>query len=388
MEKQKILVIANGIFGKDPGLSGGDVRFLEIVRRWHESGHEIHLLSSKEAEDVCGIFGFKPIMHVIPGPAECNRITFITRAFQACLWSPAQLVGFNEGIIYSVNDSVFDSVPAWRIKLSLREKVKWAAVVHWLPPFPPWKRRKSTIMNSILFYVNERISIILIKFFADIALAVSDSTARQLVDFGLTKSKIVSVKCGVNFSEIRRIVSRIKIKKYEAIFMKRAQPVKGVFDFIKIWKRVIEVYPKAKLLIAGGEGGEEELLKQEIARAGLAKNIRSVGYLHSFKEKFTYMGQSRVFVLPSYEENWAIVIGEAMASRIPVIAYGLRELKQVWQSRVLWTSVGDTDKFAEAIITLLKSSKQRIQMVRNGLVFIKSLDWKTIARQELEKIVN
>lgn len=388
MKKQKILVIANGIFGKKPGLSGGDVRFLEIVRRWYQDGHEIHLLSSPEAVRVCRIFGFTPIMHVIPAPGEGTRLSFITRALQATFYLPTSLDTFTDGIIYSVNDSVFDSIPAFKLKLRHRSTVCWAAVIHWLPPFPPWRRKRSTLFNSVMFFVNERISVTLIKYFADVVLAVSDSTTDQLRVFGVSMQKVHSVTCGVNFDEVRAIVKNVHKKIYDAIFMKRAQPVKGIFDFVDIWKRVVAVFPKAKLLIVGGEGSEEILLKQQIRDAQLEHNMKSVGYIQNFTEKFTYMAQSKLFVLPSYEENWAIVIGEAMASGVPVVAYGLAELRYVWRDYVEWSPVGDSARFAQRIIGLLKDSKKQTQMRNRALRYIKSFNWNDIAADELLYILS
>lgn len=383
MKKQKILVIANGIFGKNPGLSGGDVRFLEIVRNWAKEGHEIHLLSSPEALEICKIFKFRPILHALPGPEECTRLTFIWRAIQSMVILPRTLKSFKEGLIYSVNDSVFDSVPAWRLKLSLRDKVRWAAVVHWLPPFPPWKRKKSTLFNSVMFFLNERLSIFLVRRFADVVLAVSDSTSQQLKDYGLDMRKVRSVKCGVNYAQVRRIVTHIKTKAYDAIFMKRAQAVKGIYDFIDIWRRVVDVYPKAKLLIVGGEGDDERELKVAVEKEGLTKNMKFTGYIHSFEEKFTYMAQSKIFVLPSYEENWAIVIGEAMAAGIPVVAYDLKELLQVWGNHVSWVKIGKTEEMAGKILEILDRPINFMPNIRAALKYVKTLDWKEIAQNEL-----
>lgn len=386
MKKQKVLVIANGIFGKKPGLSGGDVRFLEIVRNWAKEGHEIHLLSSPEALEICKIFEFSPILHALSGPDECTRLTFIWRAIQSMFILPASLDDFHEGLIYSVNDSVFDSVPAWRLKLRLGEKVRWAAVVHWLPPFPPWKRKKSTLFNSIMFFFNERLSILLVKRFADVVLAVSNSTSQQLKDYGLDMKKVRSVKCGVNYVQVRRIVTQIKMKAYDAIFMKRAQAVKGIYDFIDIWRRVVDVFPKAKLIIVGGEGDDELALKEDVDNAGLTKNVKFTGYIHSFEEKFSYLAQSKVFVLPSYEENWAIVIGEAMAAGIPVVAYKLKELVEVWGKHVSWAETGNTEEFAGKVIQILKNSKRYDGQKTRALRFIKNFDWQEIADRELSYI--
>ncbi|TAL62166.1 MAG: glycosyltransferase, partial [Legionella sp.] len=131
------------------------------------------------------------------------------------------------------------------------------------------------------------------------------------------------------------------------------------------------------------EGDDEKSLKLAVEDAGLTHNVKFTGYIHSFKEKFTYLAESKVFVLPSYEENWAIVIGEAMASGVPVVAYKLNELVQVWGDQVNWAKTGDTKGFAHQVLELLRSPHNSVEQIRRSLAFVKKLDWREIAEQEL-----
>jgi len=43
--KNKILFISNSIVGKNPGISGGESRFIELGKNWQKKGYEIHLMS-------------------------------------------------------------------------------------------------------------------------------------------------------------------------------------------------------------------------------------------------------------------------------------------------------------------------------------------------------
>ncbi|MCD6094288.1 MAG: glycosyltransferase family 4 protein [Candidatus Omnitrophica bacterium] len=384
----KILIIANGIIGKNPGLSGGDVRFLEIAKYWAKSGQEIHLLSSQSAEKICANFGLKAILHIILGTEKTEkRSSFILRTLQTMFFLPESLNSFREGIVYSVNDSLFDVIPALRLKLRNRDKIKWAAVVHWLPPFPPWKRKKTTLSNSTLFFINERISVWLANRFADILLPVSKMTALQLQEAGMNMKKVHPVKCGVNFKEIRRIVADVKEKKYDAVFMKRVQPVKGIFDLIDIWKRVVKQKENAKLLIIGDVGDEEGKIEAVIKKENLEDNIEFAGYIFDVKEKFRRLAESRLFVLPSYEENWAIAVGEAMAAGIPIIAYDLKELINIWKNHVVWIPLGETQAFARRILEYLDNQLILKGLLEEDVEFIKSLEWENIAKEELEVIL-
>ena len=384
MENNRILIVANGIIGEDPGLSGGDVRFLELVRYWLKEGQQVELLSSESAKGICHRFGIDVPIHIIPNISHnSERMTYIVRTLQTCVVQPKSLSNF-EGIVYSVNDSLFDVIPALRLKLSNPKKVKWAAVIHWIPPFPPWKRRKSTLFNSVLFFINERISIWLAHFFADVLLPVSESTAEQIRRIHLNMRKVHTVKCGVNFTLIRNIAKTIKQKKYDLVFMKRVQSVKGIFDFIEILEKVAVFKKDLKAIIIGGDGHDAEIVKQEIVNRNLDKHVEFAGYIFDQKYKFEKLAQGKLFILPSYEENWAIVVGEAMAAGVPVISYKLPELTQIWKNHVTWIPLGNTDMVVKAILEQLEDDNRLELEIANNLRFIRDFDWKKIALEELQ----
>jgi len=256
-----------------------------------------------------------------------------------------------------------------------------------MPPLKFWQRKQSTLINSFLFMLGERLSVFLIKHFSDITLAVSQSTRRQLLNVGLKRNKVIPVDCGVNYKEIVKITKRNRRKKYEAVFMKRIQAVKGVFDLIEIWEQVVKLKPNAKLAIIGG-GVDNQAVVNIIKEKKLEKNIVFFGPIFDFKKKFTVLSQSKLFILPSYEENWAIVIGEAMAAGLPVLAYDLTELIEVWKDNFIQVPLGNTKIFADKIIELLDNPKEISRMSKKALEFVKKYDWETIAKKELEIISN
>ena len=133
-------------------------------------------------------------------------------------------------------------------------------------------------------------------------------------------AKVHTVECGVNFTEIREISETVSDKHYDAVFMKRIQAVKGIFDIIDIWKMVLKERPNAKLVVIG-EGIDGEKARRIVKEENLSNNIIFSGMVLDTIEKFQLLASSKLFVLPTYEENWAIVIGEAMAAGIPVITY-------------------------------------------------------------------
>ena len=382
----KIIFFANGLIGDKPGLTGGEIRFIEIAKNWARRGYEIHLVSSEAGKRLCSNFNLEVILHDFPCTKKAGKLTIIFRALKSIFFLPRTLNDFDNSIIYNTSNMAFDVLPALRLKLKKRKKVKWVSLVHMLPPFPPWKRKKSNLFDAFLYFINEIGSLWIANLFADILLAVSQATARRLRNMGINMKKVYPVECGVSFMEIKTIARSVSNKIYDAVSVKRLQGVKGVFDLIEIWEIVLKAKPDAKLLLVG-EGIDEEKARSVVKEKGLDKNIHFTGVIYDFEEKITKIAQSKLFLTPSYEENWSIVIGEAMAVGTPVIAYSLVELVDVWRDNFIHVSVGDKMSFSKKVISLLNNPDSASEFSRKANKYVEKYDWQDIADRELKIIL-
>ena len=390
--KKRALFIANGIVEDKLGVSGGEMRFIEVAKGWSKLGYEIDLLSNPNGKRICSNFGLEVTLHKNKPSGMRSRLNFVYKTIQSPLL-PKTLKKYDGEIVYSTNEQLYDVLPALIIKI-LNPKVKWGGVVHWLPPWEWWIRKESKFFNSLLFLISERISLYTIGIFGDVILAVSQSTKNQIEKdiFGrFFKHKIRVVSCGVDLEFIKKELEKHKniSKKYDGVFMKRIQAVKGVFDLVPIWEGVVKKNPTAKLLIMGS-GPDEELLKKLIIEHGLENNIEMAGSVLDMGEKYKKIMESKLFILPSYEENWAIVIGEALASNIPVVTYDLPELHMVWKDHVSYIDVGDISDFSIRINYLLSKYDtdyyKRLQ--KRGTDYMKQYSWDTISREDLSCILS
>lgn len=381
----KTLFIANGISGDNPGLTGGETRFIEIAKAWANAGHEIHLMSSPGGKSLCERMGLKVILHKFVDYKMSGRLPFILKTIRSIFTLPESLSGYNDGVVYSTNEMLLDIFPALRLKIKYGNRIRWVVIVHWLPPFPPWKRKESKVLNSTLFFINERLSVWLANWFADVLLPVSPMTKEQLRAAGVNMDKVHAVECGVDFAGIRDIVRNVPAKTYDAVYMKRLQAVKGVFDLIDIWEGVVKVKPEAKLVVMG-EGVDGDKARQIVKERGLEANIEFVGMVYDFAEKFSRISQAKLFILPTYEENWAIVVGEAMAAGTPVVAYDLKEMVDVWGEAAFWVPTGDKGAFVGKVISLLDNPDALKKLSSAAVEYVRRYDWKDIAKRELEYI--
>lgn len=383
--KKEILFIDSTITAESmqKGIAGGEVRLSEIMRGFIAEGWDVNFLTNGGGEIFCERFVLKNVInHNFDIKSGISRLWFAIFPIKILFKFPRELNGFN-GYIYTANELLFDVIPALRIKKS--NKNKWIAVVHWMPPLKFWQRRKSKFFISLVFMIGERLSVFFIKHFADLVLAVSKSTQKQLLKTEVKKDKVIAVNCGVNFKEISGIAKENMDKKYDAVFMKRIQAVKGVFDLIDIWELVVKRKPSAKLAIIGG-GADNKKIITLIKDKNLVNNIIFFGPIFNFEKKIKILNQSKIFILPSYEENWAIVMGEAMACKMPVLAYNLSELIEVWQDSFVQIPLGDKQSFADRIIKCLEDKILRDKQAELGYQYVRQFEWSEIAKNEVNII--
>jgi glycosyltransferase involved in cell wall biosynthesis len=372
----------NGIGSVDdqPGVSGGDVRWIEIAKCWQNSGHTIHVFTPNSGKELCQRLGLTAIFHINEVPNDYSIKTYLVKYVKA-RFIPESLENF-KGVIYSTTEHFYDVLPALKIKEKNRDAV-WVAVVHWVAPL---KRNGTSLLNSFLFYLNQQEGFHYIRKAADVVLTVSDSTLYHVKRIGIKKN-VHSVDAGVAFNEIRKTITKVDYKQYDAVFMKRLDGTKGVFDIVEIWKDVVKKKPNARLGIVGlGTKSAMDKLNRMITNFGLSGNVDVLGPIYDFEKKISVLGSSKLFVLPSYEENWAIVIGEAMAAGVPVLCYNIPEIKPIWGNNVTWIPKGNKEVFAIKILELLAHPNLRTELSKNGVLFINRYDWREIAEKELNLI--
>jgi glycosyltransferase involved in cell wall biosynthesis len=379
----KVLFVMNGVsygFSGKPNVSGGDVMSIEIAKKWVQKGVVVHFLTSLAGKELCERLGLEAIYHLSHSSNNSSASGSISSAVKSTKSVSSVMKKENFDVVFSTCEHLYDVLPAFRMK---RKNVKWAAVVHFVPP-PPWKRIKAGRIKALLYYMNHMSGAYVIRNNADLVFAVSQRTANDYVShLKLDVRKVVTIPAGVNFNAIRSIATSSHEKEYDAIFMKRLQAMKGVFDVIEVWRYIITVCPDAQLLIVG-EGSIDVVnrLKDIIRKTGLTKNVKLIGPVYDENEKILLLAKSKLFLLPSYEENWAIVIGEALTAGLPVVAYDLPEIRPVWRDNVVWVPKGNVELFAKQVSELLKDEEYYKTYLNKAINFMKRFDWKTIAETE------
>lgn len=164
-------------------------------------------------------------------------------------------------------------------------------------------------------------------------LADSGSQRQYLIDEGITGPAKIEVlangsMAGVDAGRFRpdadarkRVRLRLGLDEsaFCLLFVGRLTREKGVPDLMEAFRRLGPVFPNLHLLLVGpDEDGFDHSVQD-------TPNIHRVGYTQVVEE---YMAAADVFCLPSYREGFGLVLIEAGAAGLPVVAsriYGITD---------------------------------------------------------------
>jgi len=150
------------------------------------------------------------------------------------------------------------------------------------------------------------------------------------------------------------------------LFAGRLYKLKGVADLISAVATVSGTM-NAKLVLAGSLDDSDyvEFLKAETRRLGVEKRVEFAGILGE-ERLLDELSRAAVLVLPSYQETAPMVIQEAMASGVPVIATrvgGTSYQIDDGESGFL-VEAGDVEALADRLLRLFSDDQLRIDMGR------------------------
>ena len=121
-----------------------------------------------------------------------------------------------------------------------------------------------------------------------------------------------------------------------------------------------------------GDGPERAELEIKAGELGLTDMVTFAGY-RSQTEVADMLQETDLFVLPSFAEGVPVVLMEAMAAKLAVVATQIAGIPELVDDGVngLLVPAGDVDRLAQAILTLLQDENLRAKMGRAGQAKVK-----------------
>ena len=362
-------------------LSGGDKRFIELGRQWTKLGHSVTVMTTPVGYEICKNEHLEATYLVLPF-RFVDRLNQISCNLIRTLLASIIILKRNADIVYSTSDFLNDVLPALLLRrvVRWRSNLKWVALVFYLVP-PPWRRRGQRLPNAFA-YLAQRLALLMFKIGPDLVITNTLLLAHELRQNGVTKT-IEVLPNGIDTELVDSIPANDTFS--DAVFVARMKSSKGPLDAILVWEQVSKRLPEAVLAMIGSSDLKTiESLKKEIDKRGLNSNVVLLGFANS-RTVYSMMKSSKLLMYMDTESGWGITICEAMACRLPVVAYDLPVFREVYGDAVDFVPPGDIAGFSETVLGLLSSTDARLKRKADEIREVaRKYDWNKIARDEIK----
>lgn len=157
--------------------------------------------------------------------------------------------------------------------------------------------------------------------------ATAESEAEQFRKLGFKNPVIISPN-GVNVPkdppvDSSQLLGTSGTKKRRALFVSRMHPKKGVLELVDAFARLGETARNWEMELVYTVSGEfekayEDKVRARVQELGLSDKFIFTGALND-EEKWQAYARADLFVLPTYSENFGIVVAEALWAKVPVV---------------------------------------------------------------------
>lgn len=171
------------------------------------------------------------------------------------------------------------------------------------------------------------------------------------------------------------------------LFLGRIEERKGLIYLLKAYQILDDTLPppyKIRLIIVG-DGVLKENCRQFVQKNNL-KNVIFEGEM-SYHKTPSYFATADIFVSPAiFGESFGIVLLEAMASGVPVVAFGNKGYKTIMRDKYkdFLAKPKDFITLAKKIEILIKNAQKRKEMREFGTKLVKEYSWPKIADRILD----
>jgi glycosyltransferase involved in cell wall biosynthesis len=153
------------------------------------------------------------------------------------------------------------------------------------------------------------------------------------------------------------------------LYLSRIHPKKGCDLLIRAFAAVASSDPQLHLVMAGpDETGWQSALTAEAQQLGIAGRVTFTGMLKA-EMKWGAYDAAEAFVLPSHQENFGIVVAEALASSVPVLTtFNVniwREIQDASAGFIDEDTQAGTERSLNRWLSLDQAQKQ--EMIQNAM---------------------
>lgn len=348
MEKLKILIVANGVM---TNILGALKVHYELKEEYEKQGHEVDILDyaviyPKGRNAFTKIFGVLPTvkfwMHLKNIAYKYNVID----ANVECIVYPKESFNF-KGVLLARSHGM-------RPVYDLAENIKsFKKMLTDESVNIKFKTRLGNIYRSIQKELGLKEFYASIEC-ADIVHCLNTEEYKYLLDYGVSKDKLVLIPNGLDDNIITAYNKESSNAKANSLsFVGSWTLRKGIKDFNDILSLVRNRVNIKEFYLLGGYTSEERVKKDfEVINHDVLKIVPKF----EPEQLFSYLKTCKVGIFPSYVEGFGLAVVEQLACGIPVVAYKVPGPTDILKSldETLLIEPGDKKAFAEKVIEILQ----------------------------------
>jgi len=217
---------------------------------------------------------------------------------------------------------------------------------------------------------------------ADKIIAVSNYTKNMVVEkYGIPEEKVEVVHNAIEFDSRHVEAPKITDNDKIVLFLGRITLQKGPDYFVEMAKKVSDVVPEAKFVVAGS-GDMETRMITRAAELGIGDKMLFAGFLRGDDIIKAYK-MADVYVMPSVSEPFGLTPLEAIRNGTPTIISKQSGVSEVLQNTIK-VDFWDIDKMANMVAGILKYSPLKQTMSEEGFKEIQKISWDASARKVID----
>lgn len=158
------------------------------------------------------------------------------------------------------------------------------------------------------------------------------------------------------------------------LYIGRVDPEKSIGTVLDAFSQVIQKIPTAELVIIG-DGADKSRLEKEASSLNLSGNVRFLGRVLP-PELYELYRTGQVFATASETETQGIVLIEAAATGLPLVAVDAGAVKEICQNNKngFLCKPGDSSAIAKSLIKILSDPALQQKMSLSSLEIAKTHD--------------
>lgn len=211
----------------------------------------------------------------------------------------------------------------------------------------------------------------------------AQSEALELDSIQCHTNKVAIIHNGIDL--ISHPLPYFKNRKNRILALCRLEPKKGLPKLLKAWSSIENRYSDWILEIRGPDRhNHRSKLQRDIRKLGIKNVILGSGAYGT--ERNELIATSKLFVLPSENENFGMTVAEALSLRTPVIASTGAPWSGLHDQECGWWTDNDTTALAKTLNIAINTSDEELEEmgVRGHNWMQSDFQWSDIARNMTE----